>query len=268
MPAVYSYERCAGCDGRLGQEYRIALGRRWHDCCLVCKGCYKPLGDASFVKKDGKPYHEACYMRAFGERCTGCGLIIDGRYIRNESGDKYHEKCFPAKENWSPKENRRCAGCSGRIGREHTIALGAAWHPGCFRCTGCFEPLDDAKFVVKDGQPYHDACYMKAHGDKCTGCGLFIRGKYLTALESGSKYHPECFTCAACGEGVQHSYINVNGAPYCTAHAPAARRACLRDQAPHTGAPAPSGPPFGGPARCRQHVSAPIPALSLPQLNV
>eukprot|EP00966_Prymnesium_polylepis_P013727 316654-Prymnesium_polylepis.1 len=59
------------------------------------------------------------------------------------------------------KEELQCVACGGRLGREYVSALGHTWHESCFVCAVCHTPFGDAKFVAKDGRPYHDSCFLE-----------------------------------------------------------------------------------------------------------
>ena len=110
---------CAGCGGRLGQEWTTALGQTWHPSCFLCAGCHKPIGDSKFVQNGARAFHSKCYVQLHGDRCRGCGLAIDGRYVKTDTGDKYHEQCF------------RCQNCGTSLRGGYVLILGV---PHCGEC--------------------------------------------------------------------------------------------------------------------------------------
>lgn len=74
----------------------------------------------------------------------------------------------------------RCAGCDKSVAFGPAVrALGQQWHPQCFRCAGCHQPLTGAScettFAVgQDGQPYHSECHKQLFHPKCGVCHDYI----------------------------------------------------------------------------------------------
>lgn len=70
---------------------------------------------------------------------------------------------------------RVCAGCHTDIGHGRFLScMGAVWHPGCFRCNGCNEPITDYEFSMSGNRPYHKSCYKEQHHPRCDVCINFI----------------------------------------------------------------------------------------------
>ncbi|KAL7207812.1 hypothetical protein ACSBR1_029711 [Camellia fascicularis] len=70
---------------------------------------------------------------------------------------------------------RICAGCNTEIGHGRFLnCMGAIWHPGCFRCRGCNQPICDYEFSMSGNYPYHKYCYKEHHHPKCDVCKHFI----------------------------------------------------------------------------------------------
>ncbi|KAL0377812.1 UNVERIFIED_CONTAM: protein DA1-related 1 [Sesamum radiatum] len=68
-----------------------------------------------------------------------------------------------------------CAGCNSEIGHGRYLScMGAVWHPECFRCHACSQPISDYEFSMSDNRPYHKACYKDLHHPKCDVCKNFI----------------------------------------------------------------------------------------------
>lgn len=119
-----------------------------------------------------------------------------------------------------------CAGCGGVLdSAERNVfgALGKLWHSGCFRCSGCNQPIANGSFTPHDGKAYHKACHLKQFGTRCAGCDQPIDGGCLVV--ENKKYHTQCFTCAECGGSLKDGYAlgPVSGRPFCTQHAKAAK---------------------------------------------
>ncbi|XP_073010810.1 protein DA1-related 1-like [Typha latifolia] len=52
--------------------------------------------------------------------------------------------------------------------------MGALWHPNCFRCDTCHQPIVDEGFRVHNDRPYHTSCYKELYHPKCDVCEQFI----------------------------------------------------------------------------------------------
>ncbi|WMV27552.1 hypothetical protein MTR67_020937 [Solanum verrucosum] len=68
-----------------------------------------------------------------------------------------------------------CAGCSTEIGHGRFLScMGAVWHPECFRCHACNQPISDYEFSMSGNYPYHKTCYKEHYHPKCDVCKHFI----------------------------------------------------------------------------------------------
>lgn len=57
-----------------------------------------------------------------------------------------------------------CRGCGRAVSAASIQALGAVWHPECFKCGGCgeeFAKTNNRQVLEKDGFPYCSKCYGK-----------------------------------------------------------------------------------------------------------
>jgi len=109
---------------------------------------------------------------------------------------------------------KTCAGCGKNVAGEYVQALGAEWHPDCFRCAGCGNTIRREGFVEHEGRPYHLACYHVQFSPRCSGCGESIVGRYTSAL--GKQWHPEHFVCASCGKPfAEGKFFEQGGKAYC-----------------------------------------------------
>ena len=52
-----------------------------------------------------------------------------------------------------------CGGCGGAIVGRTVYAMGAKWHPGCFRCCVCNEPLENLSSYEHEGRAYCNLDY-------------------------------------------------------------------------------------------------------------
>lgn len=88
------YSQCSGCRGYLGDKVVTAMGQRFHPGCFKCAHCHKALTGSSFLKRDGKAYHEGCFDEVHGIKCRGCKRCIEDKYLMGPSGETYHPACF------------------------------------------------------------------------------------------------------------------------------------------------------------------------------
>ena len=54
-------------------------------------------------------------------------------------------------------------------------ALGRAWHPEHFLCSGCSTTLGGSSFFEKDGAPFCPECYFERFSPRCGFCNQPIR---------------------------------------------------------------------------------------------
>jgi hypothetical protein len=95
-------------------------------------------------------------------------------------------------------------------------ALDADWHPDCFICAGCNQPLGEENFIEHEGMTYHAACYHERFSPRCAGCGRVITGDSITAL--GETWHEEHFVCARCSKPLAgQDFFEREGKAYCKA---------------------------------------------------
>ncbi|CAL9166322.1 unnamed protein product [Musa hybrid cultivar] len=70
---------------------------------------------------------------------------------------------------------RICAGCNTEIGHGRFLScMDAYWHPECFRCHACSQPISDYEFSMSGKYPYHKSCYKELYHPKCDVCKQFI----------------------------------------------------------------------------------------------
>ncbi|XP_031484306.1 protein DA1-like isoform X3 [Nymphaea colorata] len=92
---------------------------------------------------------------------------------------------------------RLCAGCNNEIGHHRFLnCMGALWHPECFRCYYCNQPIYEMEFSMSGNYPYHKSCYQECHHPKCDVCKQFIPVNGVGMVEFrahpfwGQKYCP------------------------------------------------------------------------------
>ncbi|CAK9158735.1 unnamed protein product [Ilex paraguariensis] len=82
---------------------------------------------------------------------------------------------FPSNPYFYPPGYRICAGCNTEIGHGRFLScMGAFWHPECFRCHACNQPISEPEFSMSDNHHYHKSCYKEHHHPRCDVCKNFI----------------------------------------------------------------------------------------------
>jgi len=138
----------------------------------VCPKCKKDMRREDPVEKDGYPFHEKCFIEEFGTKCGICNEVVVG---------------------------------------EQMEALGKTYHPKCFVCDVCTQPLK-GQIHHENGKLYCNADYVETFKPRCGGCEKALAGFFIVALDQ--KFHKDCFTCAKC-KTVLQEYEEHEGKPYC-----------------------------------------------------
>ncbi|XP_074081476.1 thyroid receptor-interacting protein 6 isoform X3 [Macrotis lagotis] len=95
----------------------------------------------------------------------------------------------------------RCGGCGEDVIGDGAgvIALDRVFHVGCFVCFTCRSQLRGQHFYAVERKAYCESCYV-ATLEKCSMCSQPILDRILRAM--GKAYHPGCFTCVVCHQGL------------------------------------------------------------------
>lgn len=99
--------------------------------------------------------------------------------------------------------NTLCQGCGGVIQGAFLSALGGAWHPACFVCVHCGQPIADKHFLKEQGRPCHIPCHHARSSPPCAICQGPIRTPGFVTDAWGNIFcesHPHTLpTCFGCG---------------------------------------------------------------------
>ncbi|KAF5566537.1 GTPase-activating of the rho rac family (LRG1) [Fusarium phyllophilum] len=119
-----------------------------------------------------------------------------------------------------------CNKCSVDITGRCVTALGYAWHPNCFVCYDCGEPVAGHFFPSNEegnqDKPLCEKDYTRRLDSKCFKCNEALTGSYITtfrefALEQS--HHPEHLTCEECDTLLSiESYHSFEKRVYCELH--------------------------------------------------
>ncbi|CAO0797557.1 unnamed protein product [Mucor circinelloides] len=176
---IYAGLDCPKCHQPIEGSVVSALDQVWHAHCFTCSTCRKPLENQQFFEKNGQPYCKKDYQDLFSLHCDFCHEPIEQQAIS---------------------------------------ALGKHYHEGHFCCTACGKPFGDhSAFMVHNDKPYCQQDYMKMCGKKCSGCGEYISGEYINALDK--EWHKSCFVCTDCKQPFTGgSFLVRDSMPYCEEH--------------------------------------------------
>ncbi|KAH7300814.1 hypothetical protein KP509_24G079900 [Ceratopteris richardii] len=110
-------------------------------------------------------------------------------------GRPSHDNSVPVQ--FVSSRRRVCEGCKKEIGfGRYLSCMDALWHPNCFRCHACNEPITELEFSMVSNCPYHKTCYKKLYHPKCDVCKDFIPANRTGLIEYrahpfwGQKYCP------------------------------------------------------------------------------
>eukprot|EP00397_Hematodinium_sp_SG-2012_P062296 GEMP01083912.1.p1 GENE.GEMP01083912.1~~GEMP01083912.1.p1 ORF type:complete len:146 (+),score=9.52 GEMP01083912.1:25-438(+) len=95
-----------------------------------------------------------------------------------------------------------CQGCNNPIGASNYISAGGRiFHPDCFRCSKCQQPIEGLRFKSSDRG---DILCCDCGSPKCNSCSGAIEGFQI--LAEGLPYHPQCFRCSRCSTPIQGEF--------------------------------------------------------------
>ncbi|TFK34459.1 hypothetical protein BDQ12DRAFT_613425 [Crucibulum laeve] len=113
-----------------------------------------------------------------------------------------------------------CGGCNGAIMGRIVSAMGARWHPACFKCTVCSELLEHVSSYEHEGRPYCHLDYHENFAPRCYSCKTAIIEERFISLDDPAlgkrSYHEQHFFCADCEKPFDDpSFYQRGDKPYC-----------------------------------------------------
>ncbi|XP_057306367.1 actin-binding LIM protein 2-like isoform X2 [Hydractinia symbiolongicarpus] len=94
------------------------------------------------------------------------------------------------------QEDPLCDRCSDSCYGDIVNVEGKYYHQYCFSCIKCKKDLLKNGYFFIDGEFYCNEDYYKLMGTQCGGCGKYVEGEVVSALDT--VYHPDCFGCGKC----------------------------------------------------------------------
>ncbi|XP_065059889.1 LIM and senescent cell antigen-like-containing domain protein 1 [Rhopilema esculentum] len=172
---------CFVCHDGFTEEERMVntSGQIYHEKCFVCAQCFRPFENGLFYEYDGRQYCEYDFQQLYAPCCNSCGEYVIGRVIK---------------------------------------AMHANWHPDCFRCELCKDPLADTGFIKNAGRALCKRCHAaeKAKGGRylCNRCHTYIEeGGHIMYM--GEPVHPWHYNCYACNKELDVNCRKKNNELYC-----------------------------------------------------
>nr|QNN02249.1 Paxillin [Macrobrachium nipponense] len=177
---------CCACDKPIVGQVITALGKTWHPEHFTCTHCNQELGTRNFFERDGKPYCEVDYHNLFSPRCAYCdGPILDkcvtaldktwhpDHFFCAQCGNTFGEDGFHEKDGKPYCRNDyfnmfapKCGGCNAPIMDNYISALNAQWHPECFVCRDCKQPIKSKQYYCIESKPVCSACVGVSDDDE------------------------------------------------------------------------------------------------------
>ncbi|KAF9530249.1 hypothetical protein CPB83DRAFT_905514 [Crepidotus variabilis] len=98
-----------------------------------------------------------------------------------------------------------CGGCNNAITNGRIVsAMGARWHPSCFKCTVCSTLLEHVSSFEHEGRPYCHLDYHESFAPRCYSCKTAIIDEQFISLDDPAlgkrTYHTQHFFCSECGD--------------------------------------------------------------------
>ncbi|CAH8664400.1 unnamed protein product [Schistosoma bovis] len=96
-------------------------------------------------------------------------------------------------------EEPHCKRCDEPFTEDENIVCvkNDIYHPTCFVCTQCLQPLSNKEFYEFEGRRYCKYDFQVLFAPFCFKCGEFIMSKVVKAMNRS--WHPECLVCDECG---------------------------------------------------------------------
>ncbi|KAJ8686237.1 hypothetical protein QAD02_022031 [Eretmocerus hayati] len=197
---------CQACKKKCSGEVLRVQDKYFHIGCFKCAQCNTSLAQGGFFAREGAYYCTKDYRQRWGTKCAGCGEYVEGDVVTAGEKHAFHPNCFHC---------QRCRQPLLGQGTKVTLVQGQAL---CHRCVSI--PVREASTPLGSGTGAggggaggvggggtHDA-------GACAGCGQQLReGQALVALDR--QWHVWCFKCHSCDTVLHGEYMGKDGVPYC-----------------------------------------------------
>ncbi|XP_032680127.1 actin-binding LIM protein 2 isoform X5 [Odontomachus brunneus] len=191
---------CQSCKKKCSGEVLRVQDKYFHIGCFKCAQCNASLAQGGFFAREGTYYCTKDYRERWGTRCAGCGEYVEGDVVT--AGEKYtfHPNCFHC---------QRCRQPLLGQGTKVSLVQGQAL---CHRCVGI--PVREASTPIGNSAGTRGSGDGHTDPGACAGCGNQLReGQALVALDR--QWHVWCFKCHSCDTVLHGEYMGKDGVPYC-----------------------------------------------------
>ncbi|CAH8523512.1 unnamed protein product [Dicrocoelium dendriticum] len=145
--------------------------------------------------------------------CAQCNVPLSGQKYGEERGHFYCERDF------LQFVVPRCAKCNKPITGKVLQALDKCWHPLCFVCAQCGQPLNTFR-LEEDGRVLCQDDWSRAHSTVCGKCGQSISEIDQYVEWQDQQFHSGCFCCATCQTPLAgRQFHRKDNKPFCSSHA-------------------------------------------------
>ncbi|XP_076178823.1 actin binding LIM protein Uncoordinated 115a isoform X3 [Ptiloglossa arizonensis] len=191
---------CQSCKKKCSGEVLRVQDKYFHIWCFKCAQCNSSLAQGGFFAREGSYYCTKDYRERWGTKCAGCGEYVEGDVVTAGEKHAFHPNCFHC---------QRCRQPLLGQGTKVSLVQGQAL---CHRCVGI--PVREASMPVGYTAITREAGDGPSDPGACAGCGNQLReGQALVALDR--QWHVWCFKCHSCDTVLHGEYMGKDGVPYC-----------------------------------------------------
>ncbi|XP_046835108.1 actin-binding LIM protein 2 isoform X18 [Vespa crabro] len=192
---------CQSCKKKCSGEVLRVQDKYFHIGCFKCAQCNASLAQGGFFAREGSYYCTKDYRERWGTKCAGCGEYVEGDVVTAGEKHAFHPNCFHC---------QRCRQPLLGQGTKVSLVQGQAL---CHRCVGI--PVREASTPVgNSGGGTRGSSDATTDPGACAGCGNQLReGQALVALDR--QWHVWCFKCHSCDTVLHGEYMGKDGVPYC-----------------------------------------------------
>ncbi|KAI4491224.1 hypothetical protein M0802_010320 [Mischocyttarus mexicanus] len=191
---------CQSCKKKCSGEVLRVQDKYFHIGCFKCAQCNTSLAQGGFFAREGSYYCTKDYRERWGTKCAGCGEYVEGDVVTAGEKHAFHPNCFHC---------QRCRQPLLGQGTKVSLVQGQAL---CHRCVGI--PVREASTPVGNIGGTRGSGDATSDPGACAGCGNQLReGQALVALDR--QWHVWCFKCHSCDTVLHGEYMGKDGVPYC-----------------------------------------------------
>ncbi|XP_046614687.1 actin-binding LIM protein 2 isoform X3 [Neodiprion virginianus] len=190
---------CQACNKKCSGEVLRVQDKYFHIGCFKCAQCNSSLAQGGFFAREGSYYCTKDYRERWGTKCAGCGEYVEGDVVTAGEKHAFHPNCFHC---------QRCRQPLLGQGAKVTLVQGQAL---CHRCVSI--PVREASTPINNSGP-PPGLESQIDPGACAGCRQQLReGQALVALDR--QWHVWCFKCHSCDTVLHGEYMGKDGVPYC-----------------------------------------------------